>query len=383
MVVKTISKGSMWLGLIGMSSLLAPPVLADLNDGLVAYYPFEDTINDATSNANHGIVNGVLEYVEGISGQAARFNGTQGIKLPIKLNGIADNQYLTIAFWGKANTKESTFITNANYGDSSTSVVLSATNIGIVSRSLGELWWNGYCPGANAVIISGELSVPEHCTSTKRPTIYDFGHSEVDYTAWHHYVLTYDNNVERVYIDGNLVAEVEIGADQIGGYNGSDKYPRHDEDSGISCNNACFDRSLNIGVLNNAFSYPVSKIDGTRLNGLIDELRIYNRALSESEIGELYQLGSETTKNYEDGLNEGIAKCQNDPASCGITILPESGNCSSDIAAVIGEDLSLHVSKAQYNTLTGTQILWVDLIFGGANEAGDLTWILSDYGEVE
>ena len=48
MIVKTISKGSMWLGLIGMSSLLAPPVLADLNDGLVAYYPFEDTINDAT-----------------------------------------------------------------------------------------------------------------------------------------------------------------------------------------------------------------------------------------------------------------------------------------------------------------------------------------------
>ncbi len=65
---------------------------------------------------------------------------------------------------------------------------------------------------------------------------------------------------------------------------------------------------------------------------------------------------------------------------------PPSSNtaCSSNgETVVIGEDLSLHVSKAQYNTLTGTQILWIDLTFGGENEAGDLTWILSDYGEVK
>ncbi len=61
--------------------------------------------------------------------------------------------------------------------------------------------------------------------------------------------------------------------------------------------------------------------------GRMDDLCIYNRALSESEIGELYQLGSEPTKTYDDGLKEGIAKCQNDPASCGITVPPESGNC--------------------------------------------------------
>jgi hypothetical protein len=41
----------------------------------------------------------------------------------------------------------------------------------------------------------------------------------------------------------------------------------------------------------------------------------------------LSQQGSEPPKTYEDGLEEGIAKCQNDPASCGITVPPESGNC--------------------------------------------------------
>ena len=36
---------------------------------------------------------------------------------------------------------------------------------------------------------------------------------------------------------------------------------------------------------------------------------------------------NDKTKTYEDGLEEGIAKCQNDPSSCGITVPPESGNC--------------------------------------------------------
>jgi len=100
----------------------------------------------------------------------------------------------------------------------------------------------------------------------------------------------------------------------------------------------------------------------------------------------------------------GKQECISDPASCGITVSSEDlanvkqeaqkackanpTSCGIELdgevaAAVIGSDLSLHVDKAQYNTLTGTQILWVDLTFGGANEAGDLTWILSNYGEVE
>jgi len=45
-------------------------------------------------------------------------------------------------------------------------------------------------------------------------------------------------------------------------------------------------------------------------------------------------LGSETPKTYEDGLNDGMTKCQNDPASCGITIsngsTPVSGDCMAD-----------------------------------------------------
>ena len=78
--------------------------------------------------------------------------------------------------------------------------------------------------------------------------------------------------------------------------------------------------------------------------------------------------------NYENGRQA----CITAPSSCDIAISQEP-----EIAAIIGTDLSLHVSKMEYQTLTGTSILWADLIFGGQNEQGELFWILDEYGEVE
>ena len=77
---------------------------------------------------------------------------------------------------------------------------------------------------------------------------------------------------------------------------------------------------------------------------------------------------------YEAGRQACIAN----PSSCNIVTSPEP-----EIAAFIGTDLSLHVSKMEYKSLTGTSILWADLIFGGENEQGKLMWILGDYGTVE
>lgn len=47
------------MALVGsLSCFMAFPVLADLNDGLVAYYPFNGNANDASNNENNGIVYG-------------------------------------------------------------------------------------------------------------------------------------------------------------------------------------------------------------------------------------------------------------------------------------------------------------------------------------
>jgi len=87
--------------------------------------------------------------------------------------------------------------------------------------------------------------------------------------------------------------------------------------------------------------------------------------------------GGYTQADLDKARQEAQKACQANPASCGIDI---SGEVA---AAVIGQDLSLHVGKAQYKTLLDTQLLWVDLSFFGQNEDGKLLWELTDYGVVE
>jgi len=334
MVVKTISKWSMWLGLVGMSSLLAPPVLADLNEGLVAYYPFNGNANDESGNGNDGTVNGATVTVDrfGNTDSAYHINGngnaTDSVQLPYTIiNGLIN---ITSSVWIKSSNNEQAILSGAG-GDSH--------NQYLVFVKLGGV----------------ESCIKDEC----------FYVGSVNDGQWHNIVVVRDGSsgFVQVFIDGNLANAQNLPAGMLS-IDANGFWVGREQD----CVGGCFESSQDF-------------------LGAIDDIRIYNRTLSQSEVQELYQLGSvpssTSTKTYEDGLNEGIAKCQNDPASCEITIPPESGNCSADIAAVIGEDLSLHVSKAQYNTLTGTQILWIDLTFGGENEAGDLTWILSDYGEVK
>jgi hypothetical protein len=84
-----------------------------------------------------------------------------------------------------------------------------------------------------------------------------------------------------------------------------------------------------------------------------------------------------TQADIERARQEAQEACKAAPVSCGIDLTGEVA------AAVINQDLSLHIDRMQYETLTGTQILWADLVFGGENEEGQLFWILGDYGEVE
>jgi hypothetical protein len=192
---------------------------------------------------------------------------------------------------------------------------------------------------------------------------------------WHHVVINYSGNKIEWFLDGMFIIDFET----------EEEYSFNGE-------------RFMFGKLN-----PQA---GADYIGKLDDIRIYNRVLSEAEVGQLYDYvpveceACDTAR--EEGRKAGIQTCKANPAACDISVTGSTeANCNvppmppaipaiepsqcevPDIAAVIGEDLSLHVSKAQYNTLTGTQILWIDLTFGGANEAGDLMWTLSDYGEVK
>jgi len=233
-------------------------VIANIDDGLIAYYTFDGNIMDESGNGNDATKNGNISYVEGILGEGAKLNGGANIKTPVAFNGTDENQHFTISFWGLVNDLDKgIFITNYNYGDGCSSIHMSAKTIGI-SGKFKENVSNGYTLSYYPIDISNFSQLHN----------------------WTHYLLTYDNNSERIYINGLLKEEKKIGSNQIGGHNGSSKYPRDDTD---------FDRLLNIGMYNNAFGYAASSISESSLNGVIDDLRIYNRALTENEITKLYR----------------------------------------------------------------------------------------------
>jgi hypothetical protein len=85
--------------IIGLGLSCFSVSLAGINDGLVAYYPLDGNAMDASTNGAHGSTyTGVVSYAPGKSGQAAWFNGQSCIRLPQQrlLDGASN---ATVSAW--------------------------------------------------------------------------------------------------------------------------------------------------------------------------------------------------------------------------------------------------------------------------------------------
>src|SRR5437870_1018547 len=81
---------------------LVPVVKADLQTGLVAYYPFDGNANDFSGTGRHGTAyNGVI-YVPGVKGLAASFNGINAF-IKASSDGLPTGER-TVSLWLFANT---------------------------------------------------------------------------------------------------------------------------------------------------------------------------------------------------------------------------------------------------------------------------------------
>ncbi|MBM7539922.1 family 43 glycosylhydrolase [Amphibacillus cookii] len=81
-------------------------VLAEFDQHLAAYYPFDNGLNDYTQQVDDGEVTGRLisntggqiSYQEGQFGQALYLDGTSGVRLP---DGLLSGEHYSISFWLK------------------------------------------------------------------------------------------------------------------------------------------------------------------------------------------------------------------------------------------------------------------------------------------
>ena len=227
------------------SEMSATPMVNTLDSGLVAYYPFSGNANDASGNGNNGTVGGAALAIDrfGNANSAYYFNGSSSIVVPNSTSlNITGNQ-LTISYWIKWNGS----VFDGNFKG----ISKGGYNLGTGY----ELMLGGS---------SGSDSITHFNIANGTTAEADYYNTNSFSGSWVHVAGVLDNSM-KLYINGVLYAENVSPNITSPGTTTSDLY---------------------IGTRT-----PGNSLVGW-LNGFMDDIRIYNRALSAPEVTQLYYAGN-------------------------------------------------------------------------------------------
>lgn len=254
--------------LISVSSLtvfLCSAASADITDGLIARYPFDGTAQDASTSGLHGIEQGGVTYAPGRFGQAAEFDGVNDTVI-VQHGGAftfdLDTQSYSISAWFMAptfaGTTEPTILQDRWGSNHSTSYGIGF-NVASSPKYLYASSYYGEATGSNIVnrtVADGLLG------------------------AWHHVALTFNHNLpseqQVLYLDGVAVS--------------SGSRPNEPFTPGPG-------NTLTIGSY-----WAASGMLTNWFKGKLDEVRIYNRALSPAEVLVLAGVPSSCTTSFHESF---------------------------------------------------------------------------------
>jgi hypothetical protein len=169
---------------------------AGINDGLVAYYPFEGNVNDASGKGLNGMAYGGLTYVGGIQGQAASLDGINDfIRVADNVSLRLSNTNFTLSAWVYEKSRD-----------------VSWADAILCKRGSGnEDGWH--------ISISGELSSTTVGVGyllyrvSGRDDPYISSLVRISLNEWHHILMVYDkNNSTATRVHSHLVAALELTA---------------------------------------------------------------------------------------------------------------------------------------------------------------------------
>ncbi len=258
-----IANGTVDIGCYESGSV---PAGGSLSDGLVAYYPFDGNANDASGNGNHGTVYGVTPTTDrlGNANGAYYFDGNAYIEVPNSDSLHNVTKAVTISAW-----------VNATEGYSGGGVTLDSDHISVVCKGYEKRQYGLQINNNNEWLFALKES------DSKSSEIFTCG-SSAGYSigVWQHVALTWDGATITTYVNGVSVGETQYGTEL-----------------------APNDESLYIGMdVGGAgiFGETWSQIE--YLKGYLDDLRIYNRALSAAEVKALYDGTAVTPTPPANGL---------------------------------------------------------------------------------
>ncbi|MCZ7383036.1 MAG: PGF-CTERM sorting domain-containing protein [Candidatus Methanoperedens sp.] len=205
--------------------------------GLVAEWHFDGSAQDTSGNGNNGTIYGAT-FVQGISGQALSFNGVDNMVVVPHSPSLSLDKF-TMEAWIKRNQ-------NGKFGDPET----------ILIKRYEPSWMDNY---GLAISPNGTVGA-----SFYSPDIWTwFGLESVRNISagnWYHIAATYDRTTLKIYINGVLDNSVNT------------QYTPYQNNQQLVIGRACWGDPCAFRPSNPSF------------NGIIDEVRLYNRALSASEI---------------------------------------------------------------------------------------------------
>ncbi|MCR4335923.1 MAG: PKD domain-containing protein [archaeon] len=264
--------------------------VSNSSSGLVAVYHFNDgTANDFSGNSNNGIISGATYTAAG-----GKFSGA------FNFDGVNDGISIT-------NTGAFNFA-----GPFSVSVWVKIVNNGALERIVSNWWDSGgqsfqlFYDSRTAKVFGFEMQASSKVNSTFS-TI-------VDQTQWYHIVGTYDGSNQKLYVNGEL------------------KNTKPNSGTPVVTTNPIY-----IG----------RNRTGQYFNGTIDDVAIWNRALSAAEIQEIYS---------------------------GIT--PPSGTCYD----ITGDDIIDILDLVQAGNKIGTADSTADINDDGIVNVFDLIFLVQHFG---
>ncbi len=209
--------------------------------GLVAYWPFDGDANDRSVSMNNGVINGVTFTTNRLGNtNGACFFNDSGTYVGVPDSSTLDVTNMTLAFWFRM--------------DSSTTareLVNKMGAEGTQSLSFGSEYSGGNGRIYFRICTGGSLGSLTDLPST---TVIAMG-------TWYHFAGTYDGSEMKIYINGVL----ENSTPKTGAiYNSAEE--------------------VKIG----RYGY----YSGWVFHGAIDNVAIWNRAVSSNEVWEVYDAGT-------------------------------------------------------------------------------------------
>ncbi|MFM2157369.1 MAG: hypothetical protein RL516_2118 [Bacteroidota bacterium] len=208
------------------------PLAANLMNGLVGYWPFCGNANDESGNGNNGTVNGATLTADrnGNANAAYSFDGN-GDYIDCGNNSSLNlSNSFTISAWVNGNT--------------------FAQEKGIVSKSQGAT------PYTYDLIVSNNGGQKVRFDINQN---YLFSNQNLNTNNWYNIVATYNGSIQSIYIDGVLSSSQNVS----------------------TILSSVADHLL-LGA------HQVSVVPSWSWDGKLDDIAIWNRALTQNEITQLY-----------------------------------------------------------------------------------------------